>query len=447
MRKYSASAILLSLAVAHIACTDTSATEDVRENAPQQAVAAVPDAPQNDEPQGDPPVLKHTPPRGLLDREFAPAIEPPVVQEKTKGDSWRPPLSAFRQYLQPVEYPNPPQLAATRQMRVVSMQELQDAVASNTVVTVAGIITATESDFITIGDHVHDLIIRFEPNAEIRYAGGKTYSGIFRIAPTVKRVRFESVTLIGNKNSFETCAGFEFLWDDSPDVVEDVAIVEATLIGLNYAIQGHNGCKRLLIQDCLARGLIDYFYYGAKRVEDLTIQGCTAHGVRSNHVIRMFDANRVNIFRNDLMVDSIQEGQMKRTIWVLTGTNVTLAGNRTHDGRVTIGPNPVASDSGPDDRIGNVNIVFNRITHTHTNTPIELLSGAHDVFLTDNVIDTFTDAWLGIGGWNEHRRPITNIRWTNGMILNGGEMSGRLGVEINEHYARQADIGVVAQQQ
>lgn len=399
----------------------------------------------SDQPPEPSSTLSEQPKRGLLDETATPIVILPAETEATEQEEpWQVPLAAFRRALQPVAYPNPPEHAASRQVTAQSMQAIQAAAVSNTVITVSGTLTATEDDLVTIGPNVHDLTIRFQPDAEIRYVGGKTWSGIFRIDPTAQRIRFESPRLIGPRDTFDTCAGFELVYGESPVVAQDIAITDATLVGLNYAIQAHNGCRRMAVQNCVARDLIDYFFYGAKRIEDVTIQGCTAHGVKSNHVIRIFDAERVNIFRNDLKVDSIQDGQMKRTIWILTGRQVTIAANRTHDGRITIGPNPVAGDSGPDDRIGHVNIVRNRITHTHTNTPIELLSGAHDVFLHGNVIDTFTDAWLGIGGWNEHRRPISHIRWTNGTVLNGKEVTGREGVEINERYAGQSDIGVVA---
>jgi len=424
--------------------------------------AAESDAPgdaQDDDPDGDeagdaPP---QGPERGLLDRAADPqrrapqsegSAEPvPSPSDPAEADpeQWSVPLGAFRRYLQPAAYPEPPQQVAMRTKDVHTMAELQNAVASNTMISVHGRLRATSDNCITIGGDVHDLIIRFEADAQIRFTGRKTYAGIFRIQPNAQRISFQSPRLIGPGGSTQTCMGIEFIHDDGPDVARDVSIVDGEFRGLNYAIQAHGGCQRLLVQNCHAIELIDYFFFGAKRVQDVTIMNCIAHGVRSNHVIRIFDADRVNIFRNDLKVTHTIGGEMKRTIWLLTGRRVTIAANITRDGRITIGPNPVPEESSPGDRIGHVNMVCNRIIHTHTNKPINLLSGAHDVFLHGNVITTFSDKWLAIGGWNRHARPVRNVRWTDGTIHNGAEMIGREGVVVNEHYRDQPDIGPVAE--
>lgn len=364
--------------------------------------------------------------------------------DEADGEQWTVPLEAFRAYLQPVASPDPLQDLASRTMEAYSMAELQHAIASNTVVTVHGTLQAGNDNCVNIGRDVHDLVVRFAADAEIRFTGEKSYAGVFRIQPGARRLRFESPRIFGPGGSFDTCAGIEFVYDDGPDVAEDISIVDGEFRGLNYAIQAHGGCRRLLVQNCTARELIDYFFYGSKRVEDVSIMNCLAHGMRSNHVIRMFDADRVNIFRNDLKVAHTSGGQMKRTIWILTGRNVTIAANITRDGRITIGPNPVPEESSPADRIGHVNIVCNRIIHTHTNKPINLLSGAHDVFLHGNVITTFSDQWLAIGGWNRHQRPVFNVRWTDGTIHNGATMTGWEGVVVNEHYQGQPDIGPVS---
>lgn len=357
-------------------------------------------------------------------------------------DAWSVPLGTFRSYLQNIQNPQPPEIGAARDITVTSMEAMQAAIASNTIINVSGVLNATNENLVRIAN-VQNVVIRFEPNAEIRFGGSQTWSGVFQIAPSVRGLTIDSPRISGPVGTQATCAGIEFLHDDDPAVCQDITITNGIFRGLNYAIQGHGGCRRMLIQNCKASDLIDYFYFGAKNVQDLTISGCSVHGIKGNHAIRIFDANGVNIFRNDLKVDSIQDGQMKRTIWILTGDHVTIAANKTRDGRVTIGPNPVAHDSSPQDRVGNVNVVFNRIHHTHTNTPIEVLSGAHDIFLTGNVVTTFDDTWLGIGGWNEHRRPINKVHWTDGTIYNGNEVKLWEGVALNENYKGQVDIGPV----
>lgn len=376
--------------------------------------------------------------RAQSDDPIAELHESKAVQAEVS--SWTVSLSAMRPYLQSAAYPNPLDTGAARQVFVTTMEMLQAAIASNTIINVSGVLSASPEDFVGIA-HVHNLVIRFEAGAEIQYRGPQVWAGVLQIAPSAKQIRIENPRITGPIGTEQTCMGIEIVYDESREVCEDITITGGVFRGLNYAIQAHGGCRRMLVQDCTARDLIDYFFFGSKNIEDLTITGCNAHGVKGNHVIRLFDCNRVNIFRNDLKVDSIQDGQMKRTIWILNGERVSIAGNKTHDGRITVGPNPVADASGPDDRIGFVNIVFNRINHTHTNTPIELLSGAHDIFMKGNVITSFNDNWLGIGGWNAHRRPITNVHWSDGMVLNATSLQDWDGVALNEHYKGQPDIG------
>lgn len=344
---------------------------------------------------------------------------------------------ALLEHLRPIELPADPELIDPIEITVRSAGDIPHAIGSNRIITVDGVIELSDpNDGFIFNEGASDVIVRFASGAMIRYTGGESSRAIFQFRSTCARIRIEDAVIVGRVGTSATCHGFATMLGDG--TCSDIAIIGGDVSGVRYAFQGEGGCERLLIRGVNARHNWEYFVWGSNHFVDATICHNIVDGVEAQHGIRLAPGvNGVNIVGNDIRIGT--PGLLKRTIWIPGADNVSILGNRTRDGRITIGPNPAFNEPGPNGVI----LAGNSIEHDRNNLAIELFSGARNVLVSANTVTTPHSNWMQCGTADTFHRPFENIHWTEDNVVNTIERHGFDGVRVSPEYVGRPDIGPV----
>lgn len=403
-----------------------------------------PDDTKPNNPPGDPkpgpgdPGPGHNPPGG----DGSPPYDPTPDDPYTPADElWNelysgldPTLAA---QLQDVTFPQQPQLDNPRQITVRSAADIPQPIGSNCIITVEGTIDINSPDNgFNFNNNASDVILRFAPGARLRYTGGESTRALIQFRSTARRIRVENAVIVGHVGTISTCHAFATTYSTSGAKCQDITIVGGDISGVRYTFQGEGGCQRLLIRDVNAHDNWEYFVWGSNGMTDATFVGNTINGVVGQHGFRLAPGvDRVNLVYNDIQIGG--PGLLKRTIWIPGATNVSILGNHTRDGRITIGPDPTANEPGPN----HVILAGNRIDHERNNLAIELFCGARNVLVSDNFITTPHADWMQVGQSDPYNRPFENIHWTQDNISNGMVRPGFNGVRVSSGFIGRPDIG------
>jgi len=214
--------------------------------------------------------------------------------------------------------------------------------------------------------------------------------------------------------------------DDDRDIVDaiipagtNITVRDCVFGEVSLAINGNRSPVGLLLQNCSAGEIGAYLVWA--QGADHTYLGNTVEGSYFEHNIRLATVDRVLIAHNDL------RNSPKRTIWSMLADHVYITSNSTHDGRITVGPNP--TDVGADLASTWVAIERNICSKIGGNGTVEILAGAEHVIVRNNVIEGPAAPCIAVQGANDDTGRIArDIRMYNNTGTNESESGQFLSV-------------------
>ena len=162
-----------------------------------------------------------------------------------------------------------------------------------------------------------------------------------------------------------------------------------------------------------ARGLGAYYLWG--QGSDHVHIGNTVRGSAHEHNIRLGGTVRALISHNDLT------NAPKRCIWSMLGEYAYVAGNRLHEGRLTVGPNKAVGHAS--DRFRWCIVEGNLVEGGSPGLPaVEIEHGAEHVAVRNNIIKCAGGTCIAVSGHSvRHDRTSADVRiWHNTGVNDAG---------------------------
>ncbi len=156
-------------------------------------------------------------------------------------------------------------------------------------------------------------------------------------------------------------------------------------------------------------------YFSWAQGTDHVYLGNTVEGSHFEHVIRMGGVNRALIAHNALT------NYPKTTIWAMLGEDCMIRGNVLNEGRVRLGPNPYLGS--PFERFLRMVFENNIVTRSGgVNATIEVVAGAEEVMIRNNVVRSDCRACISVAGYSEDmERTCSGVDIMNNTGINEDE--------------------------
>ncbi|MGC4032119.1 MAG: PKD domain-containing protein [Tepidisphaeraceae bacterium] len=261
----------------------------------------------------------------------------------------------------------------------------------------------------------------------IRWDGTRDQAEILRTTATANGAIVENITIDSKYKGPESSrAGMPAAIMDrgTATVVRGV-----TFLNIGYGLQTNSGPTGLLVQNCdspTLYGLRSYLVWA--QGTDFVILGNKVLNSTNEHPIRVYGVDRMLMAYNDVANPQAYSWETsKMALNIQKGNYVYVYDNTIRGPRVQIGP--LGGADGTGDKAARLNHIVLE-NNTLYDTRLEIVHGANDITIRNNVFKFKDDNAMEVDGYNtEYARGVNRLNVANNTFINTGTKGRVISVE------------------